>query len=84
MTMEWEGKRPEATSQPQDQLSDAPVAPTSTPPCPTSCHAALHFLSFSLHSLLLSLSSITLLPSLSTRVKRAGSINPVEPQFPHL
>lgn len=31
MTMEWEGKRPEATSQPQDQLSDAPVAPTSTP-----------------------------------------------------
>ena len=33
MAMEWEGKRlGEATSQPQDQLSDAPVAPTSTPP----------------------------------------------------
>ena len=84
MAMEWEGKRlGEATSQPQDQLSDAPVAPTSTPPPHLlPCGSALPFF-FSPFSAPFLLQHNTL-PSLSTRVKRAGSINPVEPQFPHL
>lgn len=83
MAMEWEGRRPaEATSRLR-LSSRMPQWPHLTP-SPTSCLVAIHFLSFPLHFPLLSLSSLALLPVSPPRVKRAGSLSPVGPQFPHL